>query len=636
MSAGAEASPKAGSARWKRLPHAARELVASQSDSVLLETGRFDHENRYSYIFLRPVRVLIAERLEVLPEIFAAMERATAAGRYVAGYLGYECGYHFEPATGARLMPSAEGAMPLAWFGVYEQPWIFDHAVGIFVGDAAGPERQPDAGEPEAAFPVCDAVTLEIPRQAYCAGVLSLQESIAAGETYQANFTDRVSFKVAESPAEIYAKLLRIQPVAYAAMLNIAGRHVLSLSPELFFRREGERIVTRPMKGTMPRGLDVQEDAEAAVRLQNDVKNRSEHVMIVDLLRNDLGRLCTMGSVQVEDLFTVERYQTLLQMTSTVSGRLRAGVGWYEIFRSLFPSGSITGAPKIRTMQLLRGVERGPRGIYTGSIGFFAPEGRSVFNVAIRTLVMEHGRASMGVGGGIVADSDPEDEYRECLLKASFLTRPGRAFCLIETLLWDRVYMRLDLHLERLQASAEYFGFRCDRDDVLVRLTATAKEFASGERYRVRLLLDHDGEVTVTSTALGPAVEAPLRVCLSNERVDSCDVFLRHKTTQRDLYEREYAAARAAGFDEVIFLNERGEVTEGAISNLFVQREGKLLTPPLACGVLPGVFRRYLFETRRDTEEHVLRREDLLEAEVIFLCNSVRGMRRVQSLAPQP
>ena len=636
MSAGAKDSAKAGSARWTRLPDAVREFVASRPESVLLETARFDAENRYSYIFIRPSRVLTAERLEDIPELFAEVDKATQAGRYVAGYLSYECGYHFEPATGDLPQARAEGALPLAWLGVYEQPRIFDHAAGKFAGEAAASHLKGNAGEPEGASPLCEAVTLEISKQAYCAGVLGLQESIAAGETYQANFTDRVSFKVEASPAEVYAQLLRVQPVAYAAMLNILGRHVLSLSPELFFRSEGERIVTRPMKGTMPRGLDAREDDAAALRLQHDIKNRSEHVMIVDLLRNDLGRLCTMGSVQVEDLFTVERYQTLLQMTSTVSGRLRAGVGWYEIFRSLFPSGSITGAPKIRTMQLLRGVERGPRGVYTGSIGFFAPGGRAVFNVAIRTLVIEHGRASMGVGGGIVADSDPEEEYRECLLKASFLKRQGRSFHLIETMLWDHGYMRLELHLQRLESSAGYFGFRCDRGDVLPCLHDAAKEFVAGERHRVRLLLNREGDVTITSIALVPAVEAPLRVFLSEKRTDSGDVLLRHKTTQRDLYEREYAAARTAGFEEVLFLNERGELTEGAISNLFVERDGKLLTPPLACGVLPGVFREHLLETRSDVEERVLRREDLRDAKAIFLCNSVRGMRRVQSLAPQP
>ena len=353
--------------------------------------------------------------------------------------------------------------------------------------------------------------------------------------------------------------------------------------------------------------------------------------MIVDLLRNDLGRICTTGSIQVDGLFSIEKYETLLQMTSTVSGVLRPQISYYDIFRSLFPSGSVTGAPKIHTMEIIRELERRPRGAYTGAIGFISPHGASVFNVAIRTLVLKDGRAQMGVGGGIVADSDPAEEYRECLLKAAFLTRTPHDFQLIETMLWKKEFFLLSMHLERLESSAAYFNFTFDRAAILLRLHELSKSFAAEKSYRVRLLLNANGRFTVEDSELSAE---PYGGCvrLSLERTSSNDVFMRHKTTQREIYDRRYAEARAAGLDEVIFQNERGEITEGAISNIFIKTSGKMITPPLSSGVLPGVFRRYLLETDATAEERIVTMEDLKAADAVFLCNSVRGLREVETI----
>ncbi|HEY8998476.1 MAG TPA: aminodeoxychorismate synthase component I, partial [Edaphobacter sp.] len=466
----------------------------------------------------------------------------------------------------------------------------------------------------------------------YVEAIARIKRYIEAGDTYQVNFTDAVALRLRQPVEQAFGSLLESQPVSYAGLLNLEGRRVLSLSPELFFSveagRGARRIVTRPMKGTMRRGMDVVEDAVQAAMLASDEKNRSEHVMIVDLLRNDLGRVCEMGSVVVEDLFTVERYRTLLQMTSTVAGRLRDGAGWHEIFRALFPSGSITGAPKIRTMQIIEELERGQRSVYTGAIGYFAPDGSARFNVAIRTLVVEaDGVARMGVGGGIVADSVAEAEYRECQLKASFLAGRAARFQLIETMLAeDGAVKLLPLHLGRLAASAAYFEYAFDRAAVEEAIAAHLNNNAVA-RLRVRLLLDREGAVTLTHVEL-PGAEAEAVVCVSPWRVDSRDVFLRHKTTRRALYDDELARARDAGFDEVIFLNERGEVTEGAISTVFVQRDGGLLTPPLASGVLPGVLRQVLLESG-EAREQVLTLDDLRAAEAVYVGNSVRGLRRV-------
>jgi para-aminobenzoate synthetase / 4-amino-4-deoxychorismate lyase len=608
--------------QWTRLPTQAHKLAAENPGAVLLETSRFDPSNRHSYLFLNPVSTLIANDLNELPQLFAQIEAELARGNYVAGFFSYECGYHFEHSSAAAFAPEK---LPLAWFGVYPQPIVFNHESGHC---ETGKLEENPQNDP---VTVTNKVAFGISEEDYRTKILQIQKYIAAGDTYQVNFTSSVSFQTPLPAAAIYQSLSQQQPVAYSAFLNLPDRSILSFSPELFFRREGNRIVTRPMKGTMARGLDRSEDAQAAQRLHNDEKNRSEHVMIVDLLRNDLGRICTMGSVQVEDLFSVEKYQTLLQMTSTVSGSLQPGIGYYDIFHSLFPSGSVTGAPKIRTMQIIRELEHQQRGVYTGAIGFFAPHKKAVFNVAIRTLVLQNNNASMGVGGGIVADSNPLDEYKECLLKASFLTREPQNFQLIETMLWDKEYFLLSLHMDRLEASAAYFNFLFHRAGILSRLNEQTKSFEHEKKYRVRLLLNAHGDASVESLPISTE-ESTIQVQLSKERTSSSNVFLRHKTTRREFYDREFAKARAQGFDEVIFTNERGEATEGTISNLFVEQSGKLLTPPLASGVLPGILRRHLLETAR-AEEQTLTLADLESAEAIFLGNSVRGLRRIASFS---
>jgi len=607
---------------WSRPPGEWHTLAAGSTDSVLLETLRFDAGNTRSFVFLDPVKILIARTLDQVPDLFRRIEEALAGGFYVAGYVSYECGYHFQPVDAGNL-PAAE--LPLAWFGVYREPRIFEHLKDGDQSVAASPDAD---GSTEAQRFSPDRIDFGIAEEEYRNKILRIQDYIAAGDTYQVNFTDRVELQTTAAAVEVFAALSRRQPVAYSALLQVAGHQILSFSPELFFKVDGDRIITRPMKGTMPRGLDSLEDISAAVRLQNDPKNRAEHVMIVDLLRNDLGRICATGSVKVEDIFSVEKYRTLFQMTSTISGTLRQGIGYYDIFSSMFPGGSITGAPKIRTMQIIRELEQRPRGVYTGAIGFIAPDRSSVFNIAIRTLVLRNGQASMGVGGGIVADSRPEEEYRECLLKANFLLHSYPEFQLLETMLWNGEFTFLSMHLDRMESSASYFDFPFDRTEIASQLSAQAKKFSSTDLYRVRMLLDSAGQITINAAKHLPDRPTGI-VRLASERTFSGDVFLRHKTTNRERYDRFYAAARGDGFDEVVFLNEKNEVTEGAISNLLVLQQGKLLTPPLSSGVLPGVFRRHLLETDATVEERVLTLEDIKSADALYLCNSVRGLRPV-------
>jgi para-aminobenzoate synthetase/4-amino-4-deoxychorismate lyase len=622
------------------IPTSVHTLVESTPNAILLETSRFDAANRHSYLFLNPTRILTANTFDEIPELFAQIEAALAEGLYIAGYLSYECNGHFEPTTARALEPNA---LPLAYLAAYPAPIVFDHATGHFLT----PTPQLPTPPPTHTAPVLTNPILRIPDTDYLAAIEKIKNYISAGDTYQVNFTDAITFPATLAPSTLFTSLSQHQTVAYGAFLNVANHQILSLSPELFFRIDAatNKITTRPMKGTMPRGLDAIEDTAAALRLQRDEKNRAEHVMIVDLLRNDLGRISTPGSVHVDDLFAIERYQTLLQMTSTISAHLRPRTTFYDIFRAMFPCGSITGAPKIRTMQIIRELEAHPRGIYTGAIGFIAPDRSATFSVAIRTLVLHNGEAHMGVGGGIVADSIPEDEHRECLLKASFLTRPHQPFELIETILFDQQYIRLPLHLDRLESSAAYFDFACDRTSIEAQLRAFAHFLDPRQRHRVRLLLAPAGTLTLTSQPLAtesPTIPPAVAIRLSPHRTRSTDRFLRHKTTNRHLYDQQLAAARADGFDEVIFLNERGELTEGAISNLFLEKAGnpeqagKLLTPPLSSGVLPGIMRRHLLETRADIEERVLTLADLQPPNTLWLCSSLRGLRRVTSLHLNP
>ncbi|HEY7162433.1 MAG TPA: bifunctional anthranilate synthase component I family protein/class IV aminotransferase, partial [Acidobacteriota bacterium] len=416
--------------------------------------------------------------------------------------------------------------------------------------------------------------------------------------------------------------------VNYAALIETQEWAILSFSPELFFRKNGKDILMRPMKGTASRGRTLEEDVENSFQLRNSEKEKSENLMIVDLLRNDLGKICEAGTVQVPASMDVEQYETLLQMTSTVSGTLNPNVKTSDVLRATFPSGSVTGAPKIRTMQIIDELEKRGRGIYTGCIGWWSAE-QSVFNVAIRTLFLDRisGELEMGVGSGILYEADIEREYRECELKAKFLTEAGSKFKLIETIRWEQPhgYEHLNLHFDRLQRSAQYFLFEFNRDEVEhnLRIEEQKMKFHNA---RVRLLLDESGRVEIECREI-ETPQTPVRILISKTRTSSADRFLYHKTTNRTLYDEELHAARIKGYFDVIFLNERDEITEGAISNIFIEKDGKLYTPPLNCGLLPGTYRRYVLESAEwDAHEKVLSIEDLRNADRIFVTNAIQGM----------
>jgi len=578
-----------------------------------------------------PVEIVRCDRPADVERALAALEKGLARGLSAAGFFSYELGYLLEPKL-AGLIPR-ERDVPLIWMGLFERPRTLSAAEAghLVAARATGGNYS------------IERLRLGLERGAYLEALARIKDYIAAGDVYQINLTFKVLFDFAGDPLSLYGELRRKQRVAHGGLVHTPEFDILSLSPELFLSVRDRHVLTKPMKGTAARRPAPEMDARAQAWLKADEKSRAENLMIVDLLRNDLSRVAETGSVQVPALFTVETYPTVHQMTSSVTGCLRPDVGLRELIGSLFPCGSITGAPKVRAMEIIRELERAPRGVYTGALGMLGPDGEVALNVAIRTVVLHRdGRGEMGIGSGIVFDSDPEAEFEECLLKARFLTQPSEPFQLIETLAWapDEGYALLDRHLARLDASAAYFGYPCDTEAVRRALLDRPESFPPSSM-RVRLLLNEDGEVEISNTRLVPrdGTARHWRYAISPRTIDRDDPFLYHKTTRRALYDGELARLRAAtGCDEVLFLNERGELTEGSRANLFVARDGCLLTPPVSCGLLDGTLRRSLLDDPAATAEaRVLTLADLAGAARVFLGNSVRGLvpaRPVEATGP--
>lgn len=578
---------------------------------------------RPSLLFTEPKEIVEAWQADEVAGALKRIEDGLASGLHAAGFLAYELGYVLEPRL-AKLMPSYR-TVPLIWIGLYAPPQqMTSSEVDAWLGQhkLSGSYQFTD-------------VTRAWDRDGYLRRFAEVQEKIRAGDIYQLNLTFKARFRLEGSPLTFYQDLRRRQRVAFGGIVDTGAATVLSASPELFVVQDGRAIETRPMKGTAPRAGTPEADAEVRRVLASDVKQRAENLMIVDLMRNDLGRMAEIGSVEVTDLFTVETYRTLHQMTSGIRARLKEGVGLAELMAAIFPPGSVTGAPKIRAMELIRQLETEPRGVYCGAIGYITPTGESLFNVAIRTpVVFRDGRGEMGIGSGVVFDSVGETEYAECLLKMKFLIDPPKPFELIETLLYEgaRGYFLLERHLDRLAASARYFDYALDCAAARRALAEAVAERAN-ERLRVRLLLAEDGTITVTiAPQPEPAANARMRFVVSPTRVRSTDAFLYHKTTRRDLYDGEWKHyADTLGADEVVYLNERDELAEGSRTNLFLEKDGVLLTPALAAGLLPGTLRAELIAAGRAREAR-LTLADLDAADAIYLGNSVRGLVRAEML----
>lgn len=548
---------------------------------------------------------------EVEPALDRLAERL-ADGATLAGFFGYEAGFALETKLAPLGSGPAQENPPLLWFGTFErEQHLDDRALVAMLGDPEGAW----AGKPEP----------DIASGDYLAGVERLLEHIHAGDIYQANYTFPCDVPIVGDPLALYARLRKAARAGHGAIVWTGHHWLLSLSPELFFTLEDGLITARPMKGTAARANDPAEDAAAAEALAASEKDRAENLMITDLLRNDLSRVAADGSVAVPKLFAVETYPTVHQMTSTVVARLAEGNIAIDILRAIYPCGSITGAPKIRAMQILHDLERGPRGPYTGSIGSMGPEGKADFNVAIRTLVLAEGadRARLGLGAGIVADSDPAAEWRECLAKGAFVTRDQPTFDLIETVRFepDLGIRLLDRHLTRLRESARVFGFEFDHH--AARNALQAASFHLRAPARIRLRLARGGHLAIeTRPAPEPPAE-PVVVAIARRDASAADYRLRHKTSRREIYEE----AMVEGVFETLLEDNEGFLTEGCFTNLFVERDGLLLTPPASRGLLPGVLRAELLASGKARETD-LTRADL--AGGFLIGNALRGLIRAK------
>jgi para-aminobenzoate synthetase/4-amino-4-deoxychorismate lyase len=553
--------------------------------------------------FHHPHKIILSESLDTVIPALSELERLVEEnGWYAAGFLSYESASAFDPALPSKPI----GGFPYLWFGLYPKPNPVDLP-------APRTLTEPLNWQPT------------IDRDQYNIAIAKIKAYIAQGKTYQVNYTMRIQADFSGSTWEFFVQLAQHQN-NHAAYID-TGRYVIcSASPELFFQRDGNTVTSRPMKGTVKRGRTLPEDQAQSDWLRCSEKNRAENVMIVDMIRNDLGRIAQPGSVQVPELFCTERYPTLWQMTSTVTGQTHASIT--NICRALFPCASITGAPKVSTMHIIHELETTPRKVYTGSIGYIAPNRKAIFNVAIRTVLVdrETQRAEYGVGGGIVWDSTSENEYEEALLKADILTHRQTEFSLLETMRWtpeEGFYLR-QRHLARLLDSANYFDFSVSKDAIEKKLDEIGSAFNSTQR--IRLLVERSGDFNIEYTPFQP-LQTTVRARFAKRQVDSKDVFLFHKTTQRAVYEN--ARADFPDCDDVLLHNERGELTEFNIGNLVVELNEVLITPPVACGLLAGTFRAYLLETGQ-VQEGVIPVERLKDCPRIFRINSTRGWEIVQ------
>ncbi|VVD96010.1 chorismate-binding protein [Pandoraea anhela] len=603
------------------------------------------------------VREVTCDEPGVLSDALREVEDATRRGLHAVLLADYEfgvraCGVH---TVATRRAPGQfrallfadlqrlDAAQTLAWLARQD----------AVCGGAHAAAESPQASTALAAPGVAGIAALQadVSGAAFDDAISRIHEWLSQGECYQINYTYRLNFDVFGSPVALYRRLRARQPVPYGALImlpgakgtGMSGRAILSLSPELFLRHSRGQIEARPMKGTAPACGDALIDAQRSAALAADDKNRAENLMIVDLLRNDLGRLAIPGSVKVPKLFEVTRFASVLQMTSTVTAALPDTVTLADVLRALFPCGSITGAPKHRTMQLIGELEVSPRGLYTGAIGWLDARqddphalGDCCLSVAIRTLELDAPdgrgmrRGRLGVGAGIVLDSQAAEEREECKLKARFLSALDPGFEIFETMQATRIsgVAHLARHLARMRASARYFGFRFDETAVREPLDAIVATLNEDDVHRVRLALSHDGTVTITHGALKPLPGSGVTVLLADAgsptRAD--DLFLRHKTTVRARYDAAWKAAEAQGAFDVLFFNDRGELTEGGRSSVFVKRHGIWTTPPLSSGVLPGVMRGVMLDDPAwAAVEAVITREDLLSAQAVVVCNALRG-----------
>lgn len=599
----------------KKLPGAVL-LETLRSENTMLMTAPNSKPPDNWILFQKPLEILRVSNPEELLGAFTKLQESLTKGLFAAGYISYEAARAFEPKC-ELLSPKDFPLLEIAIFGT-------------------SPQRITLPKTKNFTIPTC--CLPEINKSEYAKSFFNIREKIEKGDIYQANLTFRSSFNSYVPPEELFLSLCNNHPVSYAAYLNFGSRKVVSLSPELFLESDSQNITSIPMKGTLKRHPDRIADAKIAKSLAKDPKNTSENLMITDMVRNDLSRVCSPGSVVVDELFRVDTYKTLHQLVSVVRGKLRKGISIWEILRATFPPASISGAPKISAVNILARNEISPRKIYTGCIGCFFPNGEFRLNVAIRTLLFEGKSIEIGLGGGITYESKLDDEWNEAMLKSTFATGKDQDFDIFETLLWTRAkgFLLKGKHIERISKSCKYFGRTCNVNRLKLRLAEVNKSLLVDIKTDcacVKIAIDSNSEIKIliSPPRLPNWSGEDLRVLISHSRTNSDDIFLRHKTTRRKLYDECLRNARKMGFHEVIFFNQNGELTEGSISNIFLLSNGQWHTPHLDCGLLAGTWRANMVHKLKAKESKIFLK-DLLRAEKVILGNSVRGFGTVKHL----
>ncbi|MBT2658323.1 aminodeoxychorismate synthase component I [Bacillus sp. ISL-18] len=556
-------------------------------------------------IFKEPKKVIAALTIEEVLPCFQLVQEEVNNGYYAAGFLSYESAAAFD----AAFSTNSDSKMPLLWFGIFTEP---GGEIISSQGSYTLTEWEP-------------SVSLE----EYTQSIHAIKHGIERGDTYQTNYTIRLHSQFQGDDYAFFERLKKAQTSDYCAYINTGVHSILSASPELFFRLEGNKITTRPMKGTIKRGKSFEEDEANARGLYLSEKDRAENVMIVDMLRNDLSVIAELGTVKVSKLYDIEPYPTVYQMTSTITATVAEKTEFVDIFKALFPCASITGAPKVSTMKIIADLEPEPREVYCGAIGYLSPNKEAVFNVPIRTVLIDQqsGRAAYGVGGGITWDSTSEGEYEEVLAKASLLEEDRPEFDLLESLLLDNgQYFLLNEHMERLKKSAKYFGFSIQMEEIQRELDVFSRLNCIG-KLKVRLLVNKESEVTLDGQPVLP-MPAPIKVILADKSIDMDNPFYYHKTTNRSVY-TNFQVTKPADVFDVLLRNRNEELTEFTNGNLVLEIEGELWTPPVNCGLLAGTFREKLIKDGK-IHEKVLTMEDLRQSSKIWFINSVRKWLEVE------
>lgn len=570
----------------------------------------------YWLVFTDPLYLLEAWEIENVTHIIRKVENYILNGMYAVGFICYEASRAFDDAFEVHQRCNF---LPLAWFGIFDKVAGVNELDEINFYDACNRNFDFKTGQ---WYP-------SVSEEEYKEAISRIKKYLVKGDTYQVNYTIRLHTNFSGSAFGYFKKLYKVQRGSYCAFIQTDKFAICSISPELFFKLKGSYLISSPMKGTSRRGLTYEEDRILIDKLYFSIKNRAENVMIVDMVRNDMGKICEAGSVKIKELYKIERYPTVLQMISTVEGKTDAD--FFNILRALFPPASITGAPKVRTMQIIKEIETTPRGVYTGTVGILGPDRYARFNVAIRTVAIDRveNKAVYGVGGGIVWDSLDNAEYEECIIKAAILKEEFPDFKLLETILWTKSngFYLLEMHLSRLAKSAEYFLFRCPLKYIRRLLHREEKEKRKSdiENYKVRLLLDRYGKVKTEWHVFDPDEKKEIVLRLADSNVNSSDVFLYHKTTNRIVYEK--AKATKCLCDDVILYNERGEITETTIFNLAFEIDEVMYTPAVKCGLLNGVMRQYLIQQRK-LKEKVITLDELKSINGVWVMNSLRGLIR--------